>query len=275
MAKVQAIQTSLPLEGMDGVSKNCPLVPSSQALKAINSGSIAEGGKLAAYDWHATLAAVDQQGWTVLPSLMDAQQCQHMAALYDESSHFRSRIVMQRHAFGRGEYQYLAYPLPPLVQTLRSALYTQLQPLAERWRAILAPEQVAWPLSHADFIVQCHAAGQLRPTPLLLRYGAGDYNCLHQDLYGEQVFPLQVIIMLSQPGRDFEGGELVLTEQRPRMQSRAQVLTLHQGDAAIIAVRERPVAGSRGYYRVQHRHGVSTITQGQRHTLGIVLHDAQ
>ena len=227
------------------------------------------------YDWAAVSQQVDCQGWGLLPGLLDAAQCQQMAAMYDEAAHFRSRILMQRHAFGRGEYQYFAYPLPPLLQALRAGLYARLQPLAEHWRGLLQAPASPWPASHAALLAQCHAAGQRRPTPLLLRYGAQDYNCLHQDLYGALVFPLQVIVLLSQPGEDFDGGELVLTEQRPRMQSRVQVLPLQRGDAAIIAVRERPVQGTRGSYRVQHRHGVSTVLRGHRHTLGIVFHDAE
>ena len=266
-----AAQAELPLLADDCEEKQ-PLARNQSALAAIDTEA---SDLLDRYTWPDVLREVDRQGWGRLPGLLTPAQCMQLAALYDEGADFRSRITMQRHAFGQGEYQYFAYPLPLLVQTLRDALYVQLQPLAEHWRSLLQPAAAPWPATHAGLIAQCRAAGQLRPTPLLLRYGAGDYNCLHQDVYGELVFPLQVVVLLSQPGRDFYGGELVLTEQRPRIQSRVQVLQLQQGDAAIIAVRERPVQGTRGIYRVHHRHGVSTITRGARHTLGVVLHDAQ
>ena len=277
MAKraASAGQTALPLDGAEVFTEKMPLAPTHKAPIAINFEKNEAVHHLAHYDWPGVGAQVDSQGWGLLPGLLNAEQCGQLAAMYDEAAHFRSRITMQRHAFGRGEYQYFAYPLPPLLQAVRSALYARLQPLAERWRQLLQPGAHPWPATHDAFIDQCHAAGQRRPTPLLLRYGPGDYNCLHQDLYGELVFPLQVIVLLSQPGDDFDGGELVLTEQRPRMQSRVQVLPLRQGDAAIIAVRERPVQGARGSYRVQHRHGVSTVQHGARHTLGIVFHDAE
>jgi uncharacterized protein len=180
---------------------------------------------------------------------------------------------MARHGFGRGEYKYFAYPLPTLIAQLRSAVYSRLVPIANRWNEAMRSD-VRYPATHTEFIARCHAAGQRRPTPLLLQYGAGDYNCLHQDLYGEHVFPLQLVILLSEPGRDFSGGEFVMTEQRPRMQSRPMVLELRQGDAAVIAVHERPVQGTRGAYRVKLRHGVSTVRSGQRHTAGIIFHDA-
>jgi len=186
---------------------------------------------------------------------------------------FRSRVVMARHGFGRGEYKYFSHPLPPLIASLRRALYPRLVPVANRWRAAMG-QAADFPSCHADYLARCHAAGQRRPTPLLLQYGPGDYNCLHQDLYGEQVFPLQVVLLLSEPGRDFEGGELVMTEQRPRMQSRPMVLPLRQGDAAVIAVNQRPVQGTRGVYRVTMRHGVSAVRSGLRHTAGIIFHDA-
>ncbi|GAB2834734.1 2OG-Fe(II) oxygenase [Comamonas piscis] len=261
-----AAQAALPLDEAPGDP------PASAIAKAFAGDG---DDTLQRYDWPAVSQQVDSQGWGLLPRLLDAAQCQQMAAIYDEAAHFRSRILMQRHAFGRGEYQYFAYPLPPLLQALRTGLYARLQPLAEQWRQQLTSAAPPWPAQHAALLAQCHAAGQQRPTPLLLRYGAHDYNCLHQDLYGELVFPLQVIVLLSQPGEDFDGGELVLTEQRPRMQSRVQVLPLQRGDAAIIAVRERPVQGTRGSFRVQHRHGVSTVLRGHRHTLGIVFHDAE
>jgi hypothetical protein len=204
---------------------------------------------------------------------MSAQRCREIAALYDDDTRFRSRVVMARHGFGRGEYKYFAYPLPEPIAELRTALYPRLSEIANRWHAAMGIA-TRFPEDHAAFIERCHRAGQTRPTPLLLRYGPGDYNCLHQDLYGEHVFPLQVAILLSRPGVDFEGGEFVLTEQRPRMQSRAQVVDLRQGDAAIFAVNQRPVTGTRGVYRVAMRHGVSTLRAGQRFTLGIIFHDA-
>jgi hypothetical protein len=223
-------------------------------------------------DWTAIESDIDSSGCAVLPGLVGGQDCEALAALYD-GDHFRSRIVMARHGFGRGEYKYLAYPLPDLVAALREQLYPRLVPLANRWNAALG-SATRYPPDHAAFLARCHAAGQTRPTPLLLRYEAGDYNCLHQDLYGEHVFPLQVAVLLSEPGRDFSGGEFVLTEQRPRMQSRAEVVPLRQGDAVAFAVHHRPVQGSRGVYRVNLRHGVSRLRSGRRHTLGIIFHDA-
>ena len=216
---------------------------------------------------------LDAQGWSLLRELLAPHQCKQIAELYGADAGFRSRVVMARHNFGRGEYRYFSYPLPPLVERLRSALYPRLVPIANRWqeRMGLAPR---FPAEHREFIARCAAAGQSKPTPLLLQYGAGDYNCLHQDLYGEHVFPLQVVVLLSDPARDFRGGELMLTEQRPRMQTRASVVPLHQGDAAIFAVNSRPVSGTRGDYRVKMRHGVSTVVDGQRQTLGIIFHDA-
>jgi uncharacterized protein len=226
-----------------------------------------------AVDWPRVETDLDAQGSAVIEALLTADECAALAALYADESQFRSRVVMGRHGFGRGEYQYFRYPLPELVQRLRSALYPRLVPIANRWHAAMGLD-TRFPDAHAAFIERCHAAGQTRPTPLLLQYEAGDYNCLHQDLYGAQVFPLQVIVLLSEPGRDFSGGELVMTEQRPRMQSRAEVVPLRQGDAAVIAVHQRPVAGTRGSYRVNLRHGVSRVRTGQRHTAGIVFHDA-
>jgi hypothetical protein len=213
-------------------------------------------------------------GHVVLPQLLSADECLTIRSLYPQSGNFRSRVVMARHGFGRGEYQYFSYPLPALVQQLRSALYPLLVPLANRWNEAMGMN-VRYPPGHAEFLARCHAAGQTRPTPLLLQYAEGDYNCLHQDLYGEHVFPLQVAILLSRPRDHFTGGEFVLTEQRPRMQSRAAVVPLTQGDAVVFAVHQRPVAGSRGFYRVNLRHGVSEVRTGQRHTLGIIFHDAQ
>lgn len=224
-------------------------------------------------DWDAAAADLDARGWTILPGLLSKQTCGELAALYDADAGFRSHVIMERHGYGRGEYRYFAYPLPPLVTELRAALYRQLVPMANRWHERMGFE-VRFPAEHRGFLDRCHAAGQLRPTPLLLRYGAGDYNCLHQDLYGEHVFPLQVAVLLSAPGEDFAGGEFMLTEQRPRMQSRADVVPLSQGDAVIFAVAHRPQRGSRGDYRVTMRHGVSSLRAGHRHTLGIIFHDA-
>ena len=212
------------------------------------------------------------QGYAVR-RVLDGPACRALAALYEEDARFRSRVVMERHNFGRGEYKYLAYPLPEPVSALRAAMYPPLAAIANAWRASLG-EASQFPASHADYLAQCHAAGQTRPTPLMLRYGPGDYNCLHQDLYGDLVFPLQLAILLSEPGVDFTGGEFVLTEQRPRAQSRAEVVALSQGDAVIFPVHHRPVAGSRGSYRVTMRHGVSRIRSGNRQTLGIIFHDA-
>lgn len=227
-----------------------------------------------AIDWSSRLDEVDAQGWTVLPNLISAPECDVMAALYGQEHGFRSRIVMARHGFGAGEYRYFAYPLPPLVAALRTTVYSCLAPVANRWHERMGLS-VRFPASHAEFIERCHQAGQTRPTPLLLQYGLGDYNCLHQDLYGEHVFPLQVAILLSEPGREFSGGEFVLTEQRPRMQSRVSVVPLGKGDGVLFAVNVRPVRGARGDYRVTMRHGVSTLRSGQRHTLGIIFHDAR
>lgn len=228
---------------------------------------------LAAYDWEAVGRDLDATGSAVLPALLSPTECQAMAALYDRPIGFRSQVVMARHGFGRGEYRYFAYPLPDLIAQLRREIYPRLAPIAERWRPGLGQAE-PFPAEHDDYLARCHAAGQTRPTPLLLQYGAGDYNCLHQDLYGEHVFPLQAAILLSRPGEDFTGGEFVITEQRPRLQPRVEVAPLTQGDALIFAVCQRPVQGSRGTYRVNHRHGVSTVRSGRRHTLGVIFHDA-
>lgn len=225
-----------------------------------------------AIDWPATALDLDGQGWAVLPRLLSAAECRQVAGLYAGGGRFRSRVVMARHGFGQGEYQYFAYPLPGLIEGLRGALYPRLAPIANRWHEAMGVA-VRFP-DHAAFLDRCHAAGQTRPTPLLLQYGPGDYNCLHQDLYGEHVFPLQVAILLSEPGEDFEGGEFVLTEQRPRMQSRPSVAPLRRGDGVVFAVNQRPVQGSRGFYRTVMRHGVSRVRAGRRHTLGIIFHDA-
>ena len=227
-----------------------------------------------AIDWAQAANDLDAQGCAVLKGLLTADECRALAALYPDDRHFRSRVVMGRHGFGRGEYKYFAYPLPEPIAKLRPALYARLRDVADRWNEAMGFE-IRYPRGHEAFLQRCHAAGQTRPTPLLLQYGAGDYNCLHQDLYGEHVFPLQVAILLSEPGRDFTGGEFVLTEQRPRMQSRPEVVPLAQGDAVAFAVHHRPVEGTRGYYRVNLRHGVSRIRSGHRHTLGVIFHDAK
>ncbi|MDI9238312.1 2OG-Fe(II) oxygenase [Lysobacter sp. LF1] len=229
--------------------------------------------RIAWIDWLGVARDLDAHGCAQLPGLLDPEECRALAALYDQRDGFRSRVVMARHGFGRGEYRYFDHPLPAPVALLRSCVYPHLAPIADRWNAAMGIA-TRHPDTHAGFIARCHEAGQTRPTPLLLRYDAGDYNCLHQDLYGEHVFPLQMAVLLSQPGRDFEGGEFVLTEQRPRMQSRAEVVPLRQGDAVVFAVHHRPVQGTRGVYRVNLRHGVSRIRSGRRHTLGVVFHDA-
>lgn len=223
-------------------------------------------------EWQTIGRDLDERGFAVLPGLIAPQACQALAGLYEQPV-FRSQVHMARHGFGRGEYKYFAYPLPDKVADLRARLYPQLVPIANRWQDRMGLE-VRFPAVHEDFLARCHAAGQTRPTPLLLQYGADDYNCLHQDLYGEHVFPLQVAILLSRPEEDFTGGEFVLTEQRPRMQSVPSVVPLQQGDAVIFAVSQRPVSGMRGSYRVTMRHGVSRVRSGRRHTLGIIFHDA-
>ena len=225
------------------------------------------------FDWVAIAADLDAQGWARLPGLLDAAACDGLAALYGPGDAFRSHVVMARHGFGRGEYRYFAYPLPPRVQELRAKLYRRLAPIANRWHDRMGVP-VRFPADHATFLARCHAGGQARPTPLLLQYGVDDYNCLHQDLYGEHVFPLQVAVLLSAPGEDFSGGEFVLTEQRPRMQSRVEVVPLGKGDGVVFAVNTRPQRGGRGDYRVAMRHGVSRVRRGHRHTLGIIFHDA-
>lgn len=229
--------------------------------------------RLDAVDWGAVSAALDAHGNAVIPGLLDADECAAVTALYDEPARFRSQVVMARHGFGRGEYQYFAYPLPALVAELRTHSYPRLVDLANRWNRNMDID-VQYPPTHAAFVQRCHSAGQTRPTPLLLRYGVDDYNCLHQDLYGDHVFPLQLAVLLSRPGEDFTGGEFVLTEQRPRMQSCPEVVPLTQGDALVFAVHHRPVKGSRGFYRVNLRHGVSRLRSGHRHTLGVIFHDA-
>jgi hypothetical protein len=230
--------------------------------------------KIAALDWERMAADLDAHGCATTGPLLTSEQCIALAETYGADGLFRSRVIMTRHGFGRGEYKYFAYPLPELVAALRGALYPPLADIANRWNEAMGIG-VRYPGDHASYLARCHRAGQSKPTPLLLRYGAGDYNCLHQDLYGEHVFPLQVAILLSEPGKDFTGGEFVLTEQRPRMQSRPEVAPLRQGDAVAFAVHHRPVQGTRGFYRVNLRHGVSQIRSGHRHTVGVIFHDAK
>jgi len=224
-------------------------------------------------DWERLSADLDERGSAVIERLFSPRECRSLAALYEQDGLFRSRVVMARHGFGRGEYKYFGYPLPELVAAQRTALYPRLAEIANRWNAMMGID-ARFPPQHKAYLKRCHAAGQRRPTPLLLKYGEGDYNCLHQDLYGEHVFPLQLTILLSEPERDFTGGEFVMTEQRPRMQSRAEVVPLRQGDAVIFAVNERPMRGARGAYRVKLRHGVSRVRSGRRYTAGIIFHDA-
>jgi uncharacterized protein len=229
--------------------------------------------QLDAIDPSALAGALEAEGYAIIPGVLSGEECDGLVASYRERDLFRSRVVMARHGYGRGEYQYFRYPLPDLVSTLRAWLYPPLADVANRWNeAVGDPRQ--FPSDHAAYLDRCHRAGQLRPTPLLLHYEVGDYNCLHQDLYGEHVFPLQATFLLSEPGRDFTGGELLLTEQRPRMQSRPMVILLGQGDGVVFPVRYRPVEGKRGYYRVNVRHGVSRVRSGQRNTLGVIFHDA-
>jgi uncharacterized protein len=229
--------------------------------------------RIDALDWLNISRGPGAHGNAVLPNLLSELESREVAALYEDPSAFRSRVVMGSHGYGRGEYQYFRYPLPPAIANLRTKLYSQIAPLANAWNEMMKIE-IRYPATHIEFLERCHAAGQQRPTPLLLKYGAGDYNCLHQDLYGEHVFPMQVAVLLSKPGADFTGGEFILTEQRPRMQSRAEVVPLRQGDAVVFAVHHRPIRGTRGVYRVKLRHGVSRLHSGHRHTLGIIFHDA-
>ncbi len=229
--------------------------------------------RLDGYDWPSIESDLDAHGWAVCPGLLTGPECRGVAELYDQPRTFRNHIVMARHGFGRGEYKYFDYPLPSLIAELRPAAYARLAPIANRWAAALRSDN-AFPDGHDAFLTRCHDAGQRRPTPLLLQYGAGDFNALHQDLYGDHVFPLQLAVLLSRPGDDFTGGEFVLTEQRPRMQSRAHVVLLGQGDGVIFAVHHRPAQGSRGAFRVTMRHGVSRLHSGHRHTLGVIFHDA-
>lgn len=247
----------------------------SAQLRSVRAAAVASVvDRVEASDWEGVSGSLDAQGSAMLERLLSPDECRALAGLYSDETRFRSRVVMARHGFGRGEYKYFSYPLPGMVAYLRSALYPRLAPIANRWNAAMRID-VRYPQRHADFLARCHEAGQVRPTPLLLQYGADDYNCLHQDLYGEHVFPLQVAILLSEPGTDFTGGEFMLTEQRPRMQSRPEVVPLRQGDAVIFAVHHRPVQGTRGTYRVNLRHGVSRVRSGHRHTLGVIFHDAK
>ena len=242
------------------------------ALNALSDAAVAQ--RIGAHDWTELTRHLDAYGWVVLSALLKAHECRTLAELYHGEGPFRSHIVMARHGFGQGEYRYFDYPLPEPVRQLRTELYAHLAPVANDWNAAMGLA-VRYPLTHAEYLERCHAAGQTRPTPLLLSYKAGDYNCLHQDVYGEHLFPLQATFLLAEPGADFTGGEFVLVEQRPRMQSRAMVVPLVQGDAVIFAVNQRPVQGSRGPYRVTLRHGVSEVRSGNRQTLGVIFHDAR
>ena len=249
-----------------GGRRDLPAMDATQEFPAL-------ADRIAALSWADLARDLDAHGAALVPGLLTAEACETIAGWYGSDPLFRSRVVMSRHGFGRGEYRYFAYPLPELVADLRAGFYPPLAEIANRWNGPMVIE-TRYPDRHDDFLARCHADGQTRPTPLVLRYGEGDYNCLHQDLYGEHVFPLQVAILLSQPQHDFTGGEFVLTEQRPRMQSRAEVVPLTQGDAVIFPVHHRPVQGGRGTYRVNLRHGVSRLRSGRRHTLGIIFHDA-
>jgi hypothetical protein len=243
-------------------------------MQKISGAAIYPDADPSALNWKRINADLDVQGYATTGPLVSVEDCAALSALYARDGVFRSKVVMARHGFGRGEYKYFAYPLPALVSQLRAALYPPLAEIANRWNAAMGID-TRYPADHAAYLKRCHAAGQRKPTPLLLQYGPGDYNCLHQDIYGEHVFPLQATLLLSKPGRDFSGGEFVLTEQRPRMQSRAEVVPLGQGEAVIFPVHHRPVQGTRGVYRVTMRHGVSRLHSGHRHTLGLIFHDAK
>ncbi|HST10514.1 MAG TPA: 2OG-Fe(II) oxygenase [Terriglobales bacterium] len=232
------------------------------------------GFRIERIDWPRVYADLDAYGCARLDNLLTSSECEGVASMYPEDEHFRSRVVMARHGFGKGEYKYFRYPLPDLLEQLRARLYPEFAAIANRWNEAMKLD-VSYPARHEEFLQRCHSAGQDKPTPLLLQYREGDYNCLHQDLYGEHVFPIQVAVLLSEPGKDFTGGEFVLTEQRPRMQSRAEVVPLRRGDAVAFCVHHRPVQGTRGTYRVNMRHGVSRLHSGLRHTLGIIFHDAK
>lgn len=244
------------------------------AIDAREGSAVDIDGRVDVYDWSSISSHLEAQGWAMLPQLLMASECAGIAGLYDDDNNFRSHITMARHGFGRGEYKYFAYPLPEHVADLRKALYSRLVPIANRWNELMGIA-VRYPEAHGEFIDRCREAGQTRPTPLLLRYGKEDFNALHQDLYGEHIFPLQVAILLSEPEKDFTGGEFVLTEQRPRMQSRVEVVPLRRGDGVVFAVHHRPVQGTRGIYRVTLRHGVSRLRSGHRHTVGVIFHDAK
>jgi hypothetical protein len=232
------------------------------------------GSRVAGYDWRAIAEHLDAHGWAVLPGLLTTEETAALASLYGDDRMFRSHVIMARHGFGRGEYKYFKYPLPETLSGLRTSIYPRLVAIANRWNDDMGIG-VRYPTAHSEFLARCHEAGQTKPTPLLLKYGEGDFNALHQDVYGEHLFPLQMMVLLSQPGTDFTGGEFVLTEQRPRMQSRVEVVPLGRGDGVVWAVRNRPVRGSRGSYRVNMRHGVSRIRSGHRHTAGVIFHDAK
>lgn len=245
------------------------------ARKAVPaSADTSSEARIAAYDWATLASELDGYGCAIIPNLLSSAECRAISALYPDESHFRSHIIMSRHGFGKGEYRYFNYPLPDLIGDLRTALYPRLASIANVWNERMGMDQ-RFPADHASFLQDCHDAGQTRPTPLLLQYVPGDFNCLHQDLYGDIAFPIQVAILLSQPFKDFSGGEFVLTEQRPRMQSRVEVVPLLQGDAVAFAVHNRPIQGTKGNYRVNLRHGVSRIRSGMRHTAGIIFHDAR
>jgi len=259
----------LPIYARETVSFMNAIATANGAISAANALS-----RIRTLDWERISRELDDHGNAILQRILSVNECQALAAFYPDDSLFRSRVVMARHGFGRGEYKYFDYPLPELVAEVRTAIYPRLAQIANRWNALMGLE-VRYPEAHTEFLTRCHDSGQLRPTPLLLQYGEGDYNCLHQDLYGEHVFPIQVTILLSEPKTDFTGGEFILTEQRPRMQSRPEVVPLRQGDAVAFAVHHRPVQGKRGSYRVNMRHGVSRLRSGDRHTLGIIFHDAK
>ena len=249
---------------IDGVIPEVGPAPSANAIQ----------GRVDDIDWTRVHGDLDAQGWAMVPQLLTPAEADSIAGLYHQGKGFRSQVIMTRHGFGRGEYKYFSYPLPPLIQKLRTAAYPRLAPLANQWHERMG-KVVRFPADHAAFLNRCHQAGQARPTPLLLEYGPEDYNCLHRDLYGEHVFPIQIAILLDQPGEDFQGGEFVMTEQRPRMQTRAMVLPLRKGDAVIFAVNSRPMKGVRGDYQVKLNHGVSKLYTGKRHTLGVIFHDAE
>jgi len=230
--------------------------------------------RVEAVSWEQVSRELDAEGSAVIKGILSADECDEVRTLYDEEELFRSQVVMERHGFGRGEYRYFGYPLPDLIRDLRTSIYPHLVPIANRWNEAMGVD-VRFPTTHAEYIRRCHEAGQDKPTPLVLKYGIDDYNCLHQDLYGEHVFPLQIAVLLSEPEKDFTGGEFVMTEQRPRMQSRPMVVPLRKGDGVVFAVRHRPVQGKKSVYRVNLRHGVSRIRSGSRHTLGVIFHDAK